>query len=158
MRIPKEFRQDAGIALNGLLNISASDGNRKFPYRDKVKKTLNYGVDQKPKNRQAVRAGPESYIRKEMNLKVAVIELRLYAPWVHTLKEKRMVVKSQLGKIRSRYAVLAAETDEQDIHRMIVIGVAAVVAHAAQADSMMDDILVFVEGSTEVESVKTLTF
>lgn len=50
MRIPKEFRQDAGIALNGLLNISASDGNRKFPYRDKVKKTLNYGVDQKPKN------------------------------------------------------------------------------------------------------------
>lgn len=54
--------------------------------------------------------------------------------------------------------MLAAETDEQDIHRMIVIGVAAVVAHAAQADSMMDDILVFVEGSTEVESVKTLTF
>ena len=50
MRIPKEFRQDAGIALNGSLNISASDGNRKFPYRDKVKKTPNYAVHQKPKN------------------------------------------------------------------------------------------------------------
>ena len=49
-------------------------------------------------------------------MKVAVMELRLYAPWVHSLKEKRMVVKSLLGKIRSRYAVSAAETEELDIH------------------------------------------
>ena len=62
-------------------------------------------------------------------MKVAVMELRLYAPWVHSLKEKRMVVKSLLGKIRSRYAVSAAETEEQDIHQTIVIGVAAIVAH-----------------------------
>ena len=88
-----------------------------------------------------------------MNLKVAVIELRLYAPWVHTLKEKRMVVKSLLGKIRSRYAVSAAETEEQDIHQTIVIGVAAIVAHAAQADGLMDDILALVENSTEAEIV-----
>ena len=86
-------------------------------------------------------------------MKVAVMELRLYAPWVHSLKEKRMVVKSLLGKIRSRYAVSAAETAEQDIHQTIVIGVAAIVAHAAQADSMMDDILAFVENSTEAEIV-----
>ena len=70
-------------------------------------------------------------------MKVAVMELRLYAPWVHSLKEKRMVVKSLLGKIRSRYAVSAAETEEQDIHQTIVIGVAAIVAHAAQADGLM---------------------
>ena len=86
-------------------------------------------------------------------MKVAVMELRLYAPWVHTLKEKRMVVKSLLGKIRSRYAVSAAETAEQDIHQTIVIGVAAIVAHAAQADGLMDDILVLVENSTEADIV-----
>ena len=86
-------------------------------------------------------------------MKIAVMELRLYAPWVHSLKEKRMVVKSLLGKIRSRYAVSAAETAEQDIHQTIVIGVAAIVAHAAQADSMMEDILAFVESSTEAEIV-----
>ena len=76
--------------------------------------------------------------------------LRLYAPWVHSLKEKRMAVKSLLGKIRSRYVVSAAETDEQDIHQTIVIGVAAIVAHTAQADSMMDDILAFVENNTDM--------
>lgn len=86
-------------------------------------------------------------------MKVAVMELRLYAPWVHSLKEKRMVVKSLLGKIRSRYAVSAAETEELDIHQTIVIGVAAVVAHAAQADGLMDDILVLVENSTEADIV-----
>ena len=77
-------------------------------------------------------------------MKVAIMELRLYAPWVHSLKEKRMAVKSLLGKIRSRYVVSAAETDEQDIHQTIVIGVAA---------SMLDDILAFVESSTEAEIV-----
>ena len=82
-------------------------------------------------------------------MKIAVMELRLYAPWVHSLKEKRMAVKSLIGKIRSRYAVSAAEIDEQDIHQTIVIGVAAIVAHTAQADSVMDDILAFVESSTE---------
>ena len=39
------------------------------------------------------------------------------------------------------------------IHQTIVIGVAAIVAHTAQADSMMDDILAFVESSTEAEIV-----
>ena len=58
-----------------------------------------------------------------------------------------------LGKIRSRYAVSAAETEEQDIHQTIVIGVAAIVAHAAQADGLMDDILVLVENSTEADIV-----
>lgn len=38
-----------------------------------------------------------------MNFRVAIMEIRLYAPWVHSLKEKRMIVKSLLGKIRNRY-------------------------------------------------------
>lgn len=83
-----------------------------------------------------------------MEFKIAVMEIKLYAPWVHSLKEKRMVVKSLLGKIRSRYAVSAAETGLQDVHQTAVIGIAA---HSAQADSMMDDILAFVESSTEAE-------
>ena len=88
-----------------------------------------------------------------MNLNIAVMEIRLYAPWVHSLKEKRMVVKSLLGKIRSRYAVSAAETAEQDIHQTVVIGVASIAAHAAQADSMREDILAFGEENPEAEIV-----
>ncbi len=86
-------------------------------------------------------------------MKIAVLKIRLYAPWVHSLKEKRMVVKSILAKIRNKYQVSAAEVEEQDVHQTIVIGVAAIAAHNAQADSMMADILDFVEQNTEAEIV-----
>ena len=74
---------------------------------------------------------------------------RLQAPWVHSLKEKRMIVKSLIAKLQNRFHVSAAETDEQDIHQIIVIGIAAIVPHNAMADSLMDEISLFVEENTE---------
>ena len=83
-------------------------------------------------------------------VKVAVLTVKLYAPWVHSLKEKRMVVKSILAKIRNKFQVSAAD---QDIHQSIVIGVASIVPHSAQADSVMDEIVNFLEQNTEAEIV-----
>lgn len=87
-------------------------------------------------------------------MKIAVVRMKLYAPWVHSLKEKRMVVKSLLAKIRNKFQVSAAEIADQDIHQSIVIGVAAIVPHNAQADSMMESLKQFVEQSTEAEIVE----
>ena len=86
-------------------------------------------------------------------MKIAVLKIRLYAPWVHSLKEKRMIIKSLLVKIRNKFQVSAAEVEEQDVHQILVIGVAAIVPHSAQADSMMDEIVDFVEQNTEAEIV-----
>lgn len=86
-------------------------------------------------------------------MKIAVLKLRLYAPWVHSLKEKRMIVKSILAKIRNKFQVSAAEVGDPDVHQSIVIGVAAIVPHHAQADHLMDEIVGFVEGNTEAEIV-----
>ena len=76
---------------------------------------------------------------------------RLHAPWVHSLKEKRMVVKSLVTQLQNRFHVSAAEIDEQDTHQTIVIGVAVIVPHHALADSIMDEISTFVEANTEAE-------
>ena len=76
---------------------------------------------------------------------------RLRASWVHSLKEKRMIVKSLIAKLQNRYHVSEAEIDEQDVHQMIEIGVAAIVPDNARADSLMDDISLFVEENTEAE-------
>jgi uncharacterized protein YlxP (DUF503 family) len=84
-------------------------------------------------------------------MKVATIIFRLRAPWVHSLKEKRMIVKSLIAKLQNRYHVSAAEIEDQDVHQMIVIGVAAIVPHNAMADSLMDDISMFVEENTDAE-------
>ncbi len=85
------------------------------------------------------------------NIKIAVMTFRLHAPWVHSLKEKRMIVKSIIAKLQNKFHVSAAETDEQDTHQVIVIGVAAIAANNALADSMMDEISQFVETSSEAE-------
>lgn len=76
---------------------------------------------------------------------------RLRAEWVHSLKEKRMIVKSLVARLQNKFHVSAAEVDEQDRHQLIVIGVAAIVPHHAMADSLMDEISAFVEEYCEAE-------
>ena len=84
-------------------------------------------------------------------MRIAAMTFRLHAPWAHSLKEKRMIVKSIVAKLQNKFHVSAAEIDEQDIHQIIVIGVAAIVPHNAMADSLMDEISAFVEKNNEAE-------
>lgn len=86
-------------------------------------------------------------------MRIATVIFRLRAPWVHSLKEKRMIVKSLITKLQNRFHVSAAEIDEQDIHQIIVIGVAAIVPYNAMADSLMEDISRFVEENCEAEII-----
>lgn len=88
---------------------------------------------------------------------VSVLTLRLYAPWVHSLKEKRMEVKSLLAKLRNKFNVSAAETAEQDIHQIIVLSIAAIAANAAMADSMTESILNYLENNTDAEITEVLS-
>ena len=87
----------------------------------------------------------------DIDMNIAAMTFWLHAPWVHSLKEKRMIVKSLIAKLQNRFHVSAAEIDQQDSHRIIVIGVAVVVPHNAIADSLMDEISQFVENNTEAE-------
>ena len=84
-------------------------------------------------------------------MQIAVLTFRLHAPWVRSLKEKRMIVKSLVAKLQGKFHVSVAEIDEQDTHTIIVIGIAAIVPHHAMADSLMDEISVFIEENCEAE-------
>ena len=84
-------------------------------------------------------------------MNIAAMTFRLRAPWVHSLKEKRMIVKSLTAQLQNRFHVSAAETGEQDTHQIIVIGIAVVVPHSALADSLMEEISRFVEDNCEAE-------
>jgi uncharacterized protein YlxP (DUF503 family) len=86
-------------------------------------------------------------------MNIAALTIKLYAPWVHSLKEKRMVVKSLLEKITNKFNVSASETDEQDTHQTIVIGIAAIAADRSHADSIMDNVINFVERTTDAELI-----
>lgn len=86
-------------------------------------------------------------------MRAVILQIKLYAPWVHSLKEKRMEVKSLIAKLRNKFNVSAAEVDEQDTHQTIVIGIASIAANTSQGDSIIDNILDFVESNTEAEIV-----
>jgi uncharacterized protein YlxP (DUF503 family) len=85
---------------------------------------------------------------------VGTMKLTLYAPWVQSLKEKRMVTKSVCGKVSSKFNVAIAEVDELDTHKTIVIGVACVTNSMSHCDSMLDNVLEFIENVTEAEVIK----
>lgn len=86
-------------------------------------------------------------------MRIAEMTFRLRGSWIHSLKEKRMVVRSLIAKLQNKFHVSAAEIDEQDIHQIIVIGVASIVPHNAMADSLMEEISLFVEENTEAEII-----
>lgn len=87
-------------------------------------------------------------------MKVACMTFTLRAPWVHSLKEKRMIIRSLTARLRNKFNVSVSEIDEQDILQIIVIGVAAIVSHSAMADSIMEEISFFVEKNADAEIIR----
>lgn len=82
---------------------------------------------------------------------VGAVTVKLYAPWVHSLKQKRMVVKSIVAKSRNKFNVSIAEIGEQDIHQTILLGIVCAAGSVAQADSVMDHVICFIGENTEAE-------
>ena len=82
---------------------------------------------------------------------IGTAKLKLYAPWVHSLKEKRMVVQSIISKVQNKFNVSIAEVEEQDTHQTIIIGIVCVACKVALADSIMNNVAHYIERNTDAE-------
>jgi uncharacterized protein YlxP (DUF503 family) len=71
------------------------------------------------------------------------------AEWVHSLKEKRTVVKSIVERVKNRFNVSIAEVEDQDIHQSIVIGYACVTNSTRLADEIINKVLKYIENGTD---------
>lgn len=80
---------------------------------------------------------------------IGTAKIYLYANWVHSLKEKRMIVKSIIAKVKHRYNVSIAEVENQDYHKSIVIGIACVSNTSRQANTVIQNVVDYIEGNTE---------
>ena len=56
-------------------------------------------------------------------MKILVMKVDLRAAYVHSLKEKRMIVKSIIGKLQNKFNVSIREVENQDLHQRISIGI-----------------------------------
>ncbi|WP_196008222.1 DUF503 domain-containing protein [Clostridium tyrobutyricum] len=86
-------------------------------------------------------------------MKVLIMKITLRAFWVHSLKEKRMIVKSIVQKLKNKFNISAAEIDCQDVHQTIVIGIAGICGSSAQMDSTEENIINFVDVNTDAEII-----
>lgn len=87
---------------------------------------------------------------------VGTLQIKLHAPFVHSLKEKRMIVKSIMGKVKNKFNVAVSEVAEQDIHQIIVIGIACIADSTGNCDSILDHVINFVEENAEAEVLEVI--
>jgi uncharacterized protein YlxP (DUF503 family) len=82
---------------------------------------------------------------------VGTMELDLLLGDVHSLKEKRSLVRPIVAELRRRFDVAAAEAGHLDLHRRALIGVAVVAPDAAHCGTVLDACERLVAGRPEVE-------
>ena len=79
-------------------------------------------------------------------------------PANRSLKDKRSVMKSALAQIQHRFSVSAAEVERQDQWQVGVIGFSCVSSNASHADSVLGNVVQFLENSrldAEIIDVQT---
>jgi uncharacterized protein YlxP (DUF503 family) len=82
---------------------------------------------------------------------IGTAEITLHASWIGSLKEKRMLAKSLIAQVRHKFNVSVAEVGAQDTHQTLIIGIAWVTGSVRQSDSILEQVLRFVENNTEAE-------
>lgn len=79
------------------------------------------------------------------------LEFDLLLGDVHSLKQKRSVIRPVLAELRRRFSVSAAETGSQDLHRRAGIGVAVASGDRAHAVEVLDAVERLVAARPEIE-------
>lgn len=86
-------------------------------------------------------------------MKVLVMEIKIRVPWVQSLKEKRMVVRSITQRLKNKFNVSVGEVSDQDNHKFIGIGLSEICGTIAIADSSKEKIINFVESNCDGEII-----
>ncbi|OGO06866.1 MAG: hypothetical protein A2Y92_03850 [Chloroflexi bacterium RBG_13_57_8] len=77
-----------------------------------------------------------------MNVGVAKVALRI--PENMSLKGKRQVVKSIIGRVRGRFDVAVAEVDENDAWQLATIGIATISNNKRHSNEVLSKVVDFI--------------
>lgn len=86
---------------------------------------------------------------------VGVLEFDLLLGDVHSLKQKRSVVRPLVAALRKEFDVSVSEVADQDLHRRAKIAVAVVAPDATRCTELLDRCERSVSGRVEVELLST---
>ena len=83
----------------------------------------------------------------------AAVRCELFLPAVHSLKEKRRVLKPLIVGLRRRFGVSVAEVGHLDAWQRSVVAVAAVTSHPQLLQELLMAVRDFIDTADELELV-----
>ncbi len=91
---------------------------------------------------------------------VGVMTIQMYMQGITSLKAKRSIVKSVIGRLQSRFNISVSEVDHQDNKNSALLGVAVVSNDARFIDQQLDTVLNFMrnDGRFYLGQVERETF
>ena len=82
---------------------------------------------------------------------VCSVKLKIYES--NSLKEKRHIIKSIIGRIQSRFNVSIAEVDLNDSWQMSIVGFSCVTNNTKHANQIISNVLKFIDGDQRLEMI-----
>jgi uncharacterized protein len=71
---------------------------------------------------------------------IGIVSAELHFPEAHSLKEKRMSVRSAKEQLRNRFGAAVAEVDHHDVWQRARLTAAVVTRDAGEAERLLSDI------------------
>jgi uncharacterized protein YlxP (DUF503 family) len=88
---------------------------------------------------------------------VAALRVDLRIRNVHSLKEKRRIVKSVIAQLTKTFDVAVAEVDYQDLWQRATLGIAVVAPQPGRADRVLHSVRRALDARDEIEVLDTRT-
>ncbi len=71
--------------------------------------------------------------------------IELHLPMVHSLKEKRGILKSLIAQVQKKFNAAIAEVGLHDVWQSATLGISVVSTTAAHAEQMLETIAIWIE-------------
>jgi uncharacterized protein YlxP (DUF503 family) len=85
---------------------------------------------------------------------VGIARLTLFLPEVHSLKEKRMVLRRVKDRAQNKFNLSIAEVGENDLWQRALLGIAVVGNGHRFVEAALDEVIKFVRDEAEVTNVE----
>jgi uncharacterized protein len=76
---------------------------------------------------------------------IGVLEVMLWLPESHSLKDKRQVIKSLKDKVRNRFNVSVAEVGDQELWQKAHLGICGLGSDRREVNGRIDQVVNFLE-------------
>ncbi|MCW3490842.1 DUF503 domain-containing protein [Dethiobacter alkaliphilus] len=81
---------------------------------------------------------------------IGILTVTLRLPGIHSLKEKRAVLKSLIARLRQKFNISVAEVGDQDKWQSAVLGIAGISGSSALMHRSLEQVLNYIEQNPDV--------